>query len=493
MSNNKRKNSGLPQPLRHENHGKPRTRREFMAQGFLGMSGFVMTPGILELLVSNPAFAATCVAPGSSDNVGRMAGFLVFDLAGGAGIAGSNVIVGKRGGQMDFINSYSSLGLPAGMQPARPGQINTELGLAFHADSAILRGIQSTTSATTRANMDGVVFCAASNDDTGNNPHNPVYWINKAGAKGELTALVGTSNSVSGGNSRAPGISIDPTKRPVRINRSTDVLQLVNPGKLATLLSTADVNRIMKAAQSMSSSKLAMFQEKDLPSQIKELVECGYIQSSEMLTRFNVASLDPRLDPLVTATFNNLNNADQQKTAAVTKLILDGTVGAGTVTKGGYDYHDGTRRTGEIRDFEAGALMGRAFELAARKGQDLMIYVFTDGAVASNGSLDNSADGRGKGVWTADSGQRAATFALVYKRDGKPTMRNERRQVGAFRDGGGVDIGASRLSNNVDTLAKAVVANYLALHGLEGKLADVVGDNPFGAEFEQYLAFNKLR
>lgn len=485
--------SNLDQRLFHENHAKPRTRRDFMAQGFMSSVGLVMAPGVLQLIFQNQALGATCAAPGSSDSVGRMAGFMVFDLAGGAGIAGSNVMVGKRGGQMDFINSYTSLGLPAGMAPTQPNQINTEFGLAFHADSAMLRGLQSTTTAATRANVEGVIFCAASNDDTGNNPHNPVYWVNKAGAKGELTALVGSSNSVSGGNSQAPGISIDPTKRPVQINRSTDALQLVNPGKLATLLSTADVDRIMKAAQKMSASKLAMFQEKDLPSQIRELVDCGYIQSSEMLTKFNATALDPRQDALVTAVFNDLNNADQQKTAAVAKLILDGMAGAGTVTKGGFDYHDGSRQTGETRDFEVGALMGRALELAARKGQDLMLYVFTDGAVASSGAIDNSAAGRGKGVWTSDSGQRSATFALVYKRDGKPPMRNNRRQIGAFRDGGGVDIGASKLSNDVDTLAKAVVANYLALHGLEGKLAEVVGDNPFGAELEQYLAFSKLR
>ena len=83
---------------------------------------------------------------------------------------------------------------------------NIELGLAFHADSAFLRGILSKTSAATRANTNGAVFCARSENDTGNNPHNPMYGINKAGADGALVTLIGTETSDSGGNSIAPDV-----------------------------------------------------------------------------------------------------------------------------------------------------------------------------------------------------------------------------------------------------------------------------------------------
>ena len=31
--------------------------------------------------------------------------FIVFDLAGGANISGSNVLVGGRGGQLDFLST----------------------------------------------------------------------------------------------------------------------------------------------------------------------------------------------------------------------------------------------------------------------------------------------------------------------------------------------------------------------------------------------------
>ena len=47
---------------------------------------------------------------------------IAIDLGGGANIAGSNVLVGREGGQMDFLNTagYSRLGLPGDMVPGTP-------------------------------------------------------------------------------------------------------------------------------------------------------------------------------------------------------------------------------------------------------------------------------------------------------------------------------------------------------------------------------------
>jgi hypothetical protein len=59
-------------------------------------------------------------------------------------------------------------------------------------------------------------------------------------------------------------------------------------------------------------------------------------------------------------------------------------------------------------------------EYAARVGKPVMIYVFSDGSLASSGMIDNSVGGRGKGVWTADNQSVAATYFLVYNPKGKP-------------------------------------------------------------------------
>lgn len=482
-------------PFYHNgDHKRPVTRRELLGQGFLAATSTVMLPSLSSLLFSRQAFGKDLVcATGGDSGPARNVPFLIFDLAGGGNIAGSNVIVGKAGGQEDLLATYATLGLPDAMHPKTMAP-NKDFGLAFHPDSGMLRGIQSiVTDPAVRANVDGVVFCTSSNDDTGNNPHNPGYWIARAGGVGELVALVGNNGSASGGRAAVPGSSVNPAQRPVTIRGPDDVLGLVNPGKIATLLGDDKaLSKILAATRTMSATRLAMFAEKDMPSQLKDLVECGYINSGDLVSKYGPAALDPRQDQVVTGIFNNMNGTEGQ-VAAVSKLLLDGYAGVGTISMDGFDYHTGSRAAGERRTFEAGVMIGKALQLAAAKKQDLMIYVFTDGGVVANGQADNSADGRGKFGWAGDSGQRSASYALVYKKDGKVEIRDNRRQIGGFKDSGTVDEDLSKISGSVENLSKAVVANYLALHGKEGNLAQIVDKDPFGSELDRYLAFNKIR
>src|SRR5688500_11847485 len=98
---------GLNEPLRHGSHKRPVTRRDFLAQGFLGGAATVVAPAILGALL-NPRSARAAelaediafLANPVNDicNIQQGAAripFICFDLAGGANIAGSNVLVGK--------------------------------------------------------------------------------------------------------------------------------------------------------------------------------------------------------------------------------------------------------------------------------------------------------------------------------------------------------------------------------------------------------------
>lgn len=488
MGTKKLKDKDGKEILLHDDH-KLVTRRDFLSSGIISMSTFALAPSLISILKSNSAYALECATQPQS--LGKTP-VIIFDLAGGANIAGSNVMVGGPGGQLDFLSTYESLGLPMNMHPRNANQLNSELGLAFHSDSAILRGIQSETSMAVRGRTDGAIFCSTSSDDTANNPHNPIYWLNKAGALGGLTQLAGTQNSVSGGRSIVPDASIDPTIQPVVLNRPQDALGLINIGKIGELFSPEKAQRILKAIERMSEQKLMSFGQRTLPDQIKELVKCGYIGSQDLIGRYTPQSLDASLDPMVTQVFDNLGNGDQRKTATMMKLLMDGHLGVATVEKGGYDYHDKTRATGEARDFDIGSLIGRCLELASLKQKNLVIYVITDGSVSAREGIDNSAGGRGKLTWTGDSGERSSTFMLVYRHQGRAQLRNNIRQIGHFRESGGVENAATPSSNSVVNLAKLITANYLALHGEEAKLASIVGDNPFGTNLDRYLVFNRI-
>jgi hypothetical protein len=178
------------------------------------------------------------------------------------------------------------------------------------------------------------------------------------------------------------------------------------------------------------------------------------------------------------------------------KLVVNGLAGAGTIEFGGYDYHDSTRATGERRDFTAGQAMGAVLEYAARRGRQLMLYVFSDGSVDSDGTLDNSADGRGKGVWKSDDSQTASVFMLVYNPTGRPQLTApSAQQIGYFRPSGDLETGATRISNNVPQLVEAVVLNYLALHNETARFATVLPMHGLGtgAQLDSLTAFQPIR
>ena len=95
--------------------------------------------------------------------------------------------MGGAGGQLDFLTTagYNKLGLPGNMIPnsstGAGNFIDQTLGLAMHSDSAYLRGIKQRIAAGTTANVNGAVMPAISQNDTGVNPHNPMYGIYSSG------------------------------------------------------------------------------------------------------------------------------------------------------------------------------------------------------------------------------------------------------------------------------------------------------------------------
>jgi hypothetical protein len=510
----KRKLRHIDAPQRHTDHARPMTRRQLIAQGFAAGGAYVLTGGVMGLF-ANPrkvyaklasdlqAMQQSC---GISINGAGKIPFICFDLAGGANIAGSNVLVGKQGGQLDTLSTagYSKLGLPGNMVPgvaeasrtatSNGDHTDTSLGLAFHSDSAFLRGMQASfRTPGIGANINGAIIPARSENDTGNNPHNPMYGIQRAGADGSIITLCGTQNTESGGNSMAPLRMINPEYRPTKIDRPSDVTGLVDTGELLALLNQQDAVAVMESIYRLSAQKLArvdtglsMTDPANPPltrdEVVKDLVRCGYLSAADIADRFGKPSqLNPALDPNIVgptgifseAEFNagGTDGNEFRKTASVMKMVIDGYAGAGCITMGGYDYHGGARQEGEIKDFRAGRCMGACLEYAARMGVPLMLYVFSDGSLSSNGVIDDSVNGRGKGEWTSDNQATAASFFLVYNPFGRPQLYSspgappeQHQQLGAFSADGDVQRAGTPGANNVNLLVEMVLLNYMALH-----------------------------
>ena len=91
------------------------------------------------------------------------------------------------------------------------------------------------------------------------------------------------------------------------------------------------------------------------------------------------------------------------------------------VARGVLNEQDGA--VGRQRDGAALALrIDVDFAVGLRRGVPLMLYVFSDGSLDSNGMIDNSVEGRGKGVWTGDNQSTACSFFLVYNPTGRPAL-----------------------------------------------------------------------
>ncbi|HSG59450.1 MAG TPA: hypothetical protein VLA06_07955 [Woeseiaceae bacterium] len=507
-------------PQYHADHPRPVTRRQFVAQGFMSGAAYATAGGVLSLF-ADPREAMAALSPDlggllqdpcqiATNGAGKIP-FICFDLAGGANIAGSNVLVGQEGGQLDFLSTagYEKMGLPGDMIPglvdpdlALPYE-NFDLGLGFHLDSAFRRGIMDTITAGTEQFVNGAVIPARSDNDTGNNPHNPMYGIARAGAgglgaDGSILTLAGSENTDSGGNSMLPQALYDPELRPTKVDRPSDVVNLVDTGDLVGILSKEDATAVMESIYRLTDRKMDQVNTNiSRDAVIKEMVRCGYLKAADIADRFGGVPIDPGEDPEIVGPNGIFSDAEFfagdrdgsefRKTASIMKLVINGYAGAGCIEMGGYDYHGGRRAEGEVKDYRAGRCMGACIEYAARQGVPLMLYVFSDGSLSSNGAIDDSQDGRGKGEWTSDNSSTAGSFFLVYNPGrrpaivgGPPEEQAIHQQIGYMDAGGSVQRAATPAANNVNLLVNTVLLNYMALHGEQGVFANVFPNHGLG-------------
>jgi hypothetical protein len=525
----------LYEPIRHDgSHPRPVTRRDFMATGFLGSSAMLIGSSAMVAAFTDPraARAATLAsdvtalqqACGIITNGAGKIPFICFDLTGGANLNGSEILIGGAGGQMDFLSTagYGKLGLPGDMLPNSPNMgapggnfIDTSLGAAWHSDGAILRGIQSKASVAAQAGTNGTAIAAMSQNDTQNNPHNPMYGIYDAGANGSLLTLIGTEATTSGGSSMAPAALINLSVSPTVVTQSSDITGLVNTGQLGTMFTDPnDAVQVLESTIRLSGGNvpgsfaggelgqvIAQPGDPATDTTLKTQTRCSYVKSTVLVNQFgDPTTLNPDIDPQIVGSSGIFSTAEYSQqnfrmTAAVMKMVVNGFAGAGTIALGGFDYHDGTRATGETRNFNAGQCIGACLEYAKRMGKPLMVYVFSDGSLSSTGMIDTSAAGRGKFGWQGDNQSVAATFFLVYNPNGRPVVNpaaTTPNQIGSYTADGSVNTASSPAANAVNLLVNTVILNYMALHGQQANFATTIANNGLGSNIDPLIAFNPI-
>ena len=499
----------LDAPLLHADHPRPKTRRDFLRQGFATGVGSIVAPSMLSLLPTNVRAALTEAETGAC-NIGAGQGlmpFICFDLAGGANFAASNVVVGRQGGQEDAFNEAGYLRMGIGGDMLGVDSIDDTLGLRFHSQSPMLQGIlEKFTSVATTGSTDGVYIPARSDNDTANNPHNPMYAIARTGASGNIMTLIGSRNSDSGGNSMAPMDLINLEIRPTKIDRASDARGIVDTGKLFELMDAATAQKVIESMYRLSQQKSQIITGVNtipIPPEtgslsndeiIKRALDCGYMKAVNN-AGFSPETLDPEGDEIIASIFpdNEIRDGEFNKTSSVMKLVIDGYAGAGCITMGGYDYHTGERTTGDARDLRAGRCIGACLEYAARRNSPLAIYVFSDGSVFSNGMIDGA---NGRPVWTGDNSSTAGSFMLVFHPEQNTTILRtpDQRQLGYYNMNGAVETSSSVCADNVNALVETVALNYLALHDRVGEFATHFPNHRIGstASIDSHTMFSPI-
>ncbi len=549
---------GLHEPFRHENHPRPITRRQLMGAGFLAGPAYVLGPAWLgALLKAQGAGAATVLdsdivalqaecklAPNQNTAAMGTSGpvpFITIDLAGGANLMGSEALAGMAGSPTNFISTagYNKLGLPGNMVPTSTTFIDTSLGLPFHSDSAILRGIKSKAAATALAKVNGVVIPAISQNDTNSNPLNAMYLIakalgglpqvgNAAPQYGQYVTLIGTNSTVSGGNSAAPAQYVNSQIQPTRVASAADTTALVGSSSGAASQQTVSVlesqarisagnkpqgdpnaynivpvgSTTPAATSQMGSTTLVAGTDAAslaANAALKEQVRCSYVKTA--YTAFSSKgpdSVNPDKDTLIIGASNSIFTAadymdsDVKKTAAVMKLVMNGFAGAGTIALSGYDYHSGNRADGETKNQHAGMLIGAILAYADAVQTPVMINIISDGSLTSTGSVDNSTAGRGKLGWQGDAQAVAGSIILVYSPKGRPAAAIN--QIGSLNADGTVNATSSPGANAPNLVPQLVTLNWMALNGAAGNFASVFPMQGLGAAAAQasYTAFSQI-
>ncbi|MBN8536606.1 MAG: hypothetical protein J0M15_06100 [Deltaproteobacteria bacterium] len=326
--------------------------------------------------------------------------FITLNLSGGAALS-SNVI--PLNANKKLLRSYSKMGMGLSSSIL----ISEAFGAPWYGgsffvpenESGILKGIRSEVE---YSNFDQVkVFSIANKSkcDTHTNKLDASGMIQKAGLRGTYIGNLGTIDSHTG---VGQDFAVIEPKKPTIVENVLNFLQ----GK--------EANQHFNPSDDSTFSSIW-----NIPS------TPSIIGSSESVFR--------------TIVYNSLNHNA-------------GPIG---LHMGGFDYHDGTRSTGDGRDFVAGVLLGKIIKSALKMGP-AFISVTTDGGNISK------EDERGGTPWIADNCNNSTQLFFIV--DPSKSYSYKNYFIGAFDENQTVD-DSSIAANSTEKAAAIVVCNYMKFNG----------------------------
>lgn len=461
-------------------HGRPLTRRDLLATGVLSFSASLIAPNWMKLLLPQAAHAATGVCPPATSS---LIPIVTLNLSGGAAMA-ANFVPMDEGGQT--LPSYDVIGLGDGQVP-----LETEFGKVSFAGrengvyiSKFLQGMRET-APTALEKTAFVGVCARTRDDSNENQLSIDGLVNAAGLQGGLLPNLGSRNGSSTGIAQKPAVIV-PAAPLVVSGFSSIQGALGYAGALGSTLNQGQKVALAKSIQRLSDSQLRRLASQQLGDNVKNLVDCANQKNSQLASLTNTG-VDPRTDSagaqLSTLWGINSGTANNNRNlifSAMAYNALKGNAGAAALEMGGYDYHNGTRTTGDAADLAAGQMVGRILETAAILGRPLFLYVTSDGAVSATKSDSRNSP------WNSDRGIAGVAYVMYFDPTGRKETSNN--QIGFFTTGQAAS-DKTLVGNNPEVAAISVFANYLKLNNRMNLFDSLVGRAFDSAKLNEVLRF----
>lgn len=454
-------------------HGKPITRRDFLASGLIPFSATAFMPSWLNIFAKSGVAQAqdlVCSSGGGAD----MATFITLKLSGGAGLA-ANFIPLDQGKQL--LPSYSKIGLGAGSAL----QVSYEFAnnVPFYLLSGVLAGVRTSALPATLAKSVFVGVPVRSQDDSAGNKFDLSGMVGKAGVQGKILPNLGRSNTETGLNAT---YAILKPSAPLVVSRFEDVSgSLGVSGSLASLSQTQK-EKLFNAVNGITASQAKDIENMSGGKTLSQLMQCANIGNQALIANSTSQNISPLGNPQFAAVWGitaATSTASQDFVFATMVFnAINGNAGTVNLDIGGYDYHDGTRTSGDARDNAAGVVIGRIMQSFAVMNKKGFLVVCSDGGVSS---AESEVAGS---PWMSDRGTGGAMYMLAYNPDITPLAKST--QLGHFTDGQVAD-DTFITGGSPEKAAAAIFANYMNFNKKVSLVESVIPRTFSTAELDKVL------
>lgn len=430
----------------YEHHSRKMNRRDFLSSGIVPFAATMTLPSIINIMANaGVAEAQEALGCGTGNGKGELPPLITINLAGGAAMSGN--FAPKDSGNQPLI-SYSRLGHggPSGQIIDYPFGTDSS---GFFSTSGMSLGMQNFTTNNTNfdlldtaPNTSFLALCLQSQNDTSTNPLNIEGMVNSAGKIGRILPNLGI-------NRNQAAVVTPQTALAVR-----DVDSITNALGTSGKLSELNSNQKSKVFELIT--KLSSNQGRTLSSFSGGLTLGKLVEEATGKNLSLAVNPNQGVDPAENAGFSALwdNSNRDREFSTIVYNVLKGNGATGNLSMGGYDYHQNDRATiTDVRDNQAGRVIGQVLKSAQIMGQKVCLLVTSDGAVgAPNGAVEGDN-------FTSDYRAGGAAYMFLYDPLKKPELISP--QIGYFTENQAAD-DKNIAGQSVERGMASVFANYLA-------------------------------